>query len=255
MSIFDAWCDESKNEVNGHRLTVLRMDDDRRAIGVEAVASELPQHYMSASRYADILTKLGKPAAAQCLKDKLPQTKSIRSGDLGEILAISYIEQKTIWNQTIKKLRWKDHREMAMRGDDLIAVGFEDGEIQFLKGEAKSRAKLSSTPLREARKTLGKNNGRPSPHALAFFSARLVEEGREDIADRIDAAQYQDSIPLSRISQMMFTFSGNSPESLLKTDLADYDGDFDQFSVGLQVDPHQGFIKEVFETVINDGDT
>jgi len=210
--------------------------------------------YVSAERYADILTKLGKPAAAQYLREKLPQTKSMRSGDLGEVLAISYIEQETIWNQTAKKLRWKDHREMAMRGDDLLAIGFDDGGIRFLKGEAKSRANLSKTILDDARKALRRNNGRPTPHALAFLSDRLADEGREDIADQVNTAQYRDGISIDRVSHMIFTFSGNNPERLLKASLAKYGGKVFQISVGLRVKAHQGFIKEVFDKVISDGD-
>ena len=252
--MFDSWCDESEKEVSGHLLTVLRTDDDRKDIGVKAVADELPQHYVSDDRYADILKKLGKPAAARYLEEKLPRTEQIRSGDLGEILATSYIEQETDWDQTVKKLRWKDHREMPMHGDDLLAVGFWGDGIQFLKGESKSRKRLSRISLREAREALDGNNGRPTPHALAFLSDRLADEGREDIADQIDDAQYRDGIPIDRISHMVFTFSGNNPERLLKTDLEEYDGDVYQFSVGLQVKTHQEFIKKVFETVRADGD-
>ena len=254
MSLFNAWCDESEDTVNDHRLVVLRTDDKRTAIGVDAVANELPDHYVSADRYADILTKLGKPAAAQYLREKLPQTRSTRSGDLGEVLATSYIEQETIWNQTVKKLRWKDHREMAMRGDDLLAIGIDDGGIQFLKGESKSRLNLSMTTLSEARKALSGNNERPTPHAVAFLSDRLADEGREDIADQINTAQYRDGISDDRVSHMIFTFSGNNPERLLKVSLVEYDGDMSQFFVGLQVEAHQDFIQEVFDKVIADGD-
>ncbi len=143
---------------------------------------------------------------------------------------------------------------MPMRGDDLLAVGFWDNSIQFLKGESKSRKRLSKTLLGETRKALNGSNGRPTPHALTFLSDRLAEEGREDIADQIDAAQYQDGIRIDRVSHMVFTFSGNNPKRLLKTDLAEYDGEVDQFSVGLQVERHQEFIKEVFERVIANGD-
>ena len=254
MSLFNAWCDESEDTVNDHCLVVLRTDDKRTAIGVDAMANELPDHYVSADRYADILTKLGKPAAAQYLREKLPQTKSMRSADLGEILAISYIEQETIWDQTVKKLRWKDHREMPMRGDDLLAIGFENGRIRFLKGESKSRLSLSKTTLNDARKALSRNNERPTPHALAFLSDRLADEGREDIADQINTAQYRDGISDDHVSHMIFTFSGNNPERLLKASLVEYDGDIFQFSVGLQVEAHQDFIKEVFDKVIADGD-
>ena len=253
MSQFRTWCDKKKEDVCDRLLIVLKTDDGRMAIGIKAVANQLPQHYMSANRYAIILERLGKPAAAQYLRSKLPETKSARSGDLGEILAISYIEEETLWNHTVKKLRWKDHREMPMRGDDLIAIGFENDEIQFLKGESKSRVRLSKSALKEARKVLRDSNERPTPHALTFFSERLAEEGREDIADRITDAQLQDSISIDRVSHMMFTVSANNPEYLLKSDLSEYNGAARQFSVGLQIETHQDFIKSVYDTVIADG--
>ena len=253
MSKFHIWCDEKKETVLDHCLIVLKTDDNRAAVGTKAVARELPQHYVSADRYANILEKLGKPEAAKYLRNKLPETKSARSGDLGEILAISYIEEETLWKHTIKKLRWKDHRKMPMRGDDLIAIGFKDNEIQFLKGEAKSQDKLSKPVLEKAREMLSGDNERPTPHALAFFSDRLAEEGCEDIVNQIDDAQLRDGIPINRVSHMIFTFSGNNPECLLKSELSEYDGKVRQFSVGLQIETHQDFIKNVYDTVIADG--
>jgi hypothetical protein len=80
------------------------------------------------------------------LREKLPQTPKIRSGDLGEILATQYIDERTAYKAPIKRLRWKDHREMPLRGDDVIGIALPDGNapIRFLKSEVKSRKSLST---------------------------------------------------------------------------------------------------------------
>tara|TARA_R110000850_G_scaffold38800_27_gene100996 strand:+ start:2197 stop:2967 length:771 start_codon:yes stop_codon:yes gene_type:complete len=254
MSKFNSWCDETENNQKNRDLTLLRTDAGRLAIGVKALAGIVPSHYASEDRVSKILGNLGKQAAADFVKNKLPQTKRIRSGDLGEILAISYVQEQTIWDQTVKKLRWKDHREMPMRGDDLLAIHVDDDDnIEFLKGESKSRQSLSKATVNDARTALLADNSRPTPHALAFLSDRLAEEGREDLSDLIDQAQYVHGIKLKDVSHMIFTFSGNCPEKFLFKDLKNYKGKVYQWSVGLWIEDHQKFIADVFEKVVADG--
>ena len=49
--------------------------------------------------------------------------RQIRSGDLGEIYATEWIDAHSGgYRAPIKRLRWKDHRNMAMRGDDVIGI-------------------------------------------------------------------------------------------------------------------------------------
>ncbi|CAG9933291.1 protein of unknown function [Candidatus Nitrotoga arctica] len=42
-------------------------------------------------------------------------------------------------------MRWKVHRNMSMRGEDVLAFGLDaaTGDVLILKGEAKSRVSLS----------------------------------------------------------------------------------------------------------------
>ncbi|PCI85481.1 MAG: hypothetical protein COB24_12885 [Hyphomicrobiales bacterium] len=254
MTRFDDWCEETEGTANGHDFTMLVTIDGGHEIGVDLVSKIVPTHYVSNEKYARMLKMLGKPSAAKYLQTKMPLKKRGRSGDLGEILAITYVKENTIWDQMVEKLRWSDHREMPMRGDDLLAVGIVDGEIQFLKGEAKSRAKLATKPITDARESLEKDEGRPTPHALSFLSDRLAEEGRHDISDRINSAQFRDGIALKNLTQMIFTFSGNNPKAFLVKDLNSYSGDVDQFSIGLRVPEHQKFIHDVYSKVIDDGD-
>lgn len=258
MTKFEEWCDtvDIQIESNDHSISILRTDNERSEIGRDILAVALPLHYASRSRLAHLAKRLGKTGLANYLRTKLPFNKSMRSGDLGEILAISYIEEVTIWDRAVRKLRWRDHREMPMRGDDLLAVGFDetDHRVVFLKGESKSRATLSHGTVAQARKALNANSGCPTPHTLAFLSDRLHEDGETDLADEIDAVQYGGDVNPTRVSHMIFTFSGNDPTNVLTKDVMAYEGTFPQWSVGLQIENHQEFIASVYEKAGESGD-
>ena len=63
----------------------------------------------------------------------------MNSAELGEVLARSYGEERADWGNTVNKLRWNDHREMPMRGDDLLAIRVDGRNLSILKGEGRSR--------------------------------------------------------------------------------------------------------------------
>jgi hypothetical protein len=253
---FSDWCSASDSTVNNHFLRVITADNDKLAIGVEAVAEIIPTHYASEEHLAHVLDRLGKSAAAELIRNKLPTTKKIRSGDFGEILSTEWINSQSEYLVPIKRLRWKDHQNMAMRGEDVIGLILDPGtnRLKFLKTEAKSRVSLSAQVVTEARSALDKDEGLPSPHALAFVSARLLENGETDLADAIDDAQLRHGIPQQNVLHLLFTFSGNSPEIYLASSLEDYDGSIAQWSVGIRVRAHAEFIKNVYEQVIKNAE-
>ena len=251
MSIFDDWFDISTEFVNGHDYKAINLLDGDHEPVVEDVAQVVPNHYIDPESIARTLERLGKPEAAEKLRIKLPQTKKLRSGDLGEILATEYIESLTEFNVPIRKLRWHDHREMAMRGDDVIGImspGNND-KPHFIKTEAKSRVALGRQVLNEAREALDANDGRPAPHALAFVADRIRESGNTELADVIDDAQLKDGIAKQHMEHLLFTFKVSTPNNLQKEILEAYDGDIRQHAVGLRIKTHQEFIADIFEEV------
>ncbi|MGC4015075.1 MAG: SAVED domain-containing protein [Luteolibacter sp.] len=219
------------------------------------MAAIVPGHYASEEHVARALARLGKPAAAALVQNKLPTTKKIRSGDLGEIFATEWIEDHSGgYRAPVKRLRWKDHRNMAMRGDDVIGI-LQDTSTQrlrFLKTEVKSRARLAAQVLAEARAALDKDGGLPSAHALSFVSARLLELNNLPLADAIDDALLKHGIPLHSVQHLLFTFSGNAPDALLTASLQAYPGPVNQWGVGLCVEGHAAFIGAVYDRIIAD---
>jgi uncharacterized protein DUF1837 len=249
---FSDWCSTADVAVGSHALRVLSGDPARLDTGVTATAAVVPTHYAAEEHISRVLARLGKPTAAKFISDKLPTTKSIRSGDLGEIFATEYIVGQTTYSVPIKRLRWKDHRNMAMRGDDVIGIAQDQtsGRLQFLKAEAKSRAALSARVMAEARAALDKDGGLPSAHALSFISECLMVMGDASLADAIDDAQLKLGIPLQSVRHLLFTFSGNAPNSHLAKSLQSYTGPIPQFGVGLQVAKHATFIEDIYDRVI-----
>lgn len=249
---FTDWCDQAEHEVGAHQLCLLTGRVAQLPAGRDAIALVVPTHYASEERIADLLEKLGKPASAKFIRDMLPISKKIRSGDLGEILATEYVSESTVYSVPIRRLRWKDHREMSMRGDDVIAVRVpeEGGPLEFMKGETKSRAKLPAAVLTEARQSLDRDAGLPSPHALTFVATRLREIGEVALADAIDEAQFKNGIMQTQVCHLLFVFCGNNPEALMRASVASYNGEINQLYVGLRVGTHQAFIKDVYLKII-----
>jgi hypothetical protein len=245
------WTVAANLSVNGHTVATLKVKDKTLDDAIDDLAAVLPSYYASKKRIALILKRLGKVAAAKYLENKLPSSARIRSGDLAEILAARYVEESTEFATSISKLRWKDHRDMAMRGDDLIGLLPVKGpeKIHFLKGEVKSRAALTTAAVSDARKALTAFRQRPSPHALEFIADRLHEDGEDVLADLVDDALLADGIALKQVSHLIFTFSGNDPSSFLAKNLRGYLGKVPQTAVGLRVEGHQGFISRVFKKV------
>jgi len=252
---FNDWCVSVDEPVGNHYRRVMTGQTASLAVGIQATAAIVPVHYASEEQVARALARLGKPAAAALIESKLPTTKQIRSGDLGEIYATEWIAAHSGgYRAPIKRLRWKDHRNMAMRGDDVIGIlkDPQSQRLQFLKTEAKSRAALTAQVLTEARAGLDKDGGLPSAHALHFISARLIELDNLPLADAIDDALLKHGIPPQSVRHLLFTFSGNAPDALLAASLQAYPGPITQWGIGLFVEGHGAFIGAVYDRVIAD---
>ncbi|SHN55179.1 Hachiman antiphage defense system protein HamA [Erythrobacter sanguineus] len=247
------WCTFADTQVGPHNLRVLTGTAAQLAFGIDATAAAIPGHYASEEHVARVLRLLGKPAAAAMIEQKLPTTKSMRSGDLGEIFATEWIAAEGTYQVPVKRLRWKDHRNMAMRGEDVIGIAQDPATLQltFLKTEAKSRANLTEQVVTQARAGLDKDAGLPSGHALSYISARLVEHGNHALADAIDNTTFQLGIQPQSVRHLLFTFSGNAPDGILTNGLQTYAGGYSQWSVGLRIDGHPAFVAAVYDRVID----
>jgi hypothetical protein len=239
--------------VNSNKFKVLTLKPSEFDNLKNALISVLPDYYVDPQSIAGTLARLGKTAAAQKLLTKIPEVKKIRSGDIGEVLTSDYIEESTDFTVPIRKLRWRDHRNMAMRGDDVIGIFFDQQQqtIKFLKAEAKANKALSRKVLQEARAELDLDDGFPAPHALEFVAERLRETGNQALSDLIEKVQLVDGIRANQVEHLLFTFTASNPATLQKESFDAYNGNIKQTSIGFRVTEHQELIAGVYQGVID----
>ena len=250
MPLFDEWCDCDHQEDGRKHLRRLTERDDGRA----AIADRLPDlvrsHYDDMARIADDIRELGYPGAAAILAERMPRSSRARSGELGEILATELVEEQLGFSVPIRRLRYKDGREMALRGDDFIGVRVDGtGDLHFLKGEAKSRANLAGATISEARAALSRDNGRPTATSLLFIADRLMEnEGEGAILGRSIRNEVANrAVPPTRIDHALFTLSGNAAPQALRDDLQAASPERTHNVVHLRIPDHQDFIRHTYE--------
>jgi len=252
-NLFEEWCEHRHiNVADGRKLYLLKEKDGARPTIEKKLDDTVASHYEEPKRLADCIARRGYVKAAQLLNEMLPQTKKARSGDLGEILATEAVSAfLNPFQIPIKRLRWRDGRESAMRGEDLIGIAQEHGRVRFLKGESKSRSNLTPSVLIEARKALKTNDGRPTQHTMGFVMNRLLDQGQEDLALVFEDYMLIKTIALQDLIHLIFTLSGNNASVNLESDLRNCDDSIEQHSIALCIPDHQNFIASIYERLKN----
>jgi hypothetical protein len=259
MELYRKWCDGTKQEdKRKHYWTYVEKEGGRDEIR-DDLAETIRSHYDRLERIAEDVERLGYKVAAKILSEGMPQTPKGRSGDLGEILATEFVEEKIGLRVPVRRLRYKDGRNMAMRGDDFIGVGYDRAgeELWLLKGEAKSNKVLSKGTVNSARKVLNRDNGRCTPDSLLFVANRLLESNDPD--DNALGRSLRDEVGLNFlraecIDHMLFTLSGNGPHASLKEDLDATGSNRDHYVVNIHVEDHQDFIAAMYQEAEDLGD-
>jgi hypothetical protein len=257
VTLFDDWCTLARDENGEKRLWRLAEKENKRARVRLRLVEIVRSHYDGLDRIADDVDALGYEGAAKILRERLPQTRRARSGELGEILAAELVEEKVGFRIPVRRLRYKDGRDMALRGDDFLGIATDDEDrLRLLKGESKSAATVGKKTVGNARKALSSHDGRPTPISLLFVADRLIEaEGAEGELGRLLRNEVAEkSIPPSRIDHALFTLSGNDPTGLLTEDLEGADSKHGHTVVNLRIEDHQDFIADIYDGALALGD-
>ncbi|MGH7978994.1 MAG: Hachiman antiphage defense system protein HamA [Limisphaerales bacterium] len=241
------WCQAAEHAVGPSRLRVLTERPGARAGILADLDNSILDNYDDLQRLERWAAQLGLPNAAAVLRDTFPTEARARSGHIGEALLTESVPELFLeFLVPIKRLRWVDGRNMALRGEDFIGVDRRGRRVRFLKAESKSRAVLANGVVAEARAALNNNCGRPSAHALLFIALRLDEIGEPDLSAVFLEHAVRQQIEEAQLVHLVFTFSGNDSTELLRRDLVVCAGAIPQQAVGLVVTDHQEFILAIY---------
>ena len=241
------WLTGKTSDLGPHTLSLLSEAVGARAKSMDGLRQIVRSHYVAPHVVAKRLADLGAPQTAELLREHLPTSKTARSGDLGEILATEIAEYRLAYAVPVRRLRWKDGRDMALRGDDIVGVSRSSkNKLHFLKGESKSRATLAAAVLDEATGALDRDRGRPSRHSVLFVADRLREEGKDDLAMELEMAVLR-GFQGCRIEHLIFVLTGSNPANLMSAHLKSCAKmRRRRHAVGVRITDHGAFIDGLF---------
>lgn len=252
--LFDTWFDATEEKDDRKTLWRATETADQRAEILPELCARTRSHYVTDQDIATFLDALDYPEAAEIVRENYPEGSTGRSGDLGEILCTEVIEEWCAFDVPIRKLRYKDHREQAMRGEDVIGFRHdENGQLCLLKGEAKSAQSLSTDTVNAAREGLNANSGRPTGHAMTYVARRLLDQGgdNEALGKEILQESARRAVPKTRVTHCMFTVTGNAAAKMIDDDFENAEVGRDQFIIHIRIPDHGEFVKEVYDEVVN----
>lgn len=245
VDFFDRWLSINKANLGRHVLIICKENCSCDNI-FDDLQNVLRSHYVAPEITAKRLAELGAPKTAELLKEHLPTTKSARSGDLGEILATEFTERRLGFSVPVRRLRFKDGRNMALRGDDIIAIDRDlKGRLKFLKGESKSYTRLTSTVIKEASDALDRYRGRPTRHSVLFVAERLRDRGEHDLAKDLENAVLQ-SFRDCPFEHLLFAVSGSDPNTYLSNHLKECRNRRRRYAVGIHIVNHSEVVERLY---------
>lgn len=212
----------------------------------QSLLQTVRSHYFSDEGVAHLCEMLGYDDAARALRDFMPQDKKSRSGELAEALATEYANEQLPIRVPLKRLRYKDGREMALRGDDLLGLRLEEGGLHILKGEVKSRVSLSTQVLIEAEEKLLENSGYPSQHSMGFIAARLLSTDA-DLAKAILLVNLRKIEPRT-LRHLFFTLTQSKPVRIFPDfSTRQYPAGIQRLLVAVIIEQHKDTIARIYD--------
>lgn len=249
VDLFDRWLSLQVTSAGKHVLLIYTERDESCEDIIHELREIVHSHYVAPAIMAKRLAESGAPETAKLLEKYLPVKKQARSGDLGEILTTELAERRLSFQVPVRRLRYKDGRNMALRGDDLFAIAFDsEDHLVFLKGESKSRAQLTSSVVTEAASALDRNNGHPTELSVLFVADRLREQEKDELAHKIEQALLHSFVD-SSVEHLLFTLSGNDPVAILSSHISNCTYQCRRSVIGIQIRVHSDFIERIFSEI------
>jgi hypothetical protein len=192
-----------------HRPVLERADSRARIKG--PLAEAIVDHHVAPEAVAGVLERRGYAKANEFLTRRLPADARTRTGNFGEVLASEHLRQRYGYEMPVFKLRYCEHPNMPMRGEDLVAFRLDDHRtvIGLCVGEAKTAQAFSAQEVRDAHERL-RVAYHPHPVSLCMISNLLHDRG-DPLAEQIDAILERLSSESFPRENWIFIVTGNRP--------------------------------------------
>jgi hypothetical protein len=144
-----------------------------------------PQQLERSERQREAMIRLGFGAQQARLR-RFPTLENTQKGNLAEIVLAEYIEAVTGTTVPIYRLRYNPNVDQSMKGNDVLAFDLDSDPVRIIVGESKFRGTSSKAAVEEIAADLVRSHKAGIPVSLQFVADRLFEDGRTDLAMRVE---------------------------------------------------------------------
>jgi hypothetical protein len=189
----------------------------------EHIGASIVEHHINRCRISSVLQDLGHAGAAQFFSSELPRSERTRKGNFGEVVASDYLVQRQGYSMPVLKLRFRDHANLPMRGEDIVAFRLNaNRQIDaVIVGEAKCLVRYEGRTIEDAHARLS-SAFHPRPLTMSMLSEILYERGDDELASEIDRVSHTLARSSFRREHWLFLINERQPETVFST-LDDFD--------------------------------
>ena len=168
-------------------------------------------HHCHIRQVAECLDDLGFKATAAHLAQQLPSDHRTRMGNFGEVVASEHLRQRHGYDMPVFKLRYRDHLEMTMRGEDVVAF-LRDGDsiTTVCYGEAKAIERYSSRTVEDAHSRL-RVIYEKLPGTLRLMATVLRDKGDHSFARAVEHVMRESAWQTYPSHNWILLVTGNAP--------------------------------------------
>lgn len=176
------------------------------------LGAAIVDHHTHRNRVAHLLAELGYAATAAEIAARLPGNDRTRKGNFGEVVASEHLLQRHAYRMPVFKLRFRDHPNLPMRGEDIVAFVTEaDGTItRVCVGEAKTLVAFTAQTIKSAHERLEKTY-RPTPETLHMIAEILYDRGEKELAREMDRILQRLAAKTIQQENWIFVITGDAP--------------------------------------------
>ena len=176
------------------------------------LSAAIVDHHTHRGRVARLLADLGYKETAAEIATRLPQSDRARKGNFGEVVASEHLCQRHGYAMPVFKLRFRDHQNLPMRGEDIVAFATAvNGTItKVCIGEAKTLVTFAGQTVISAHERLEKTY-RPTPETLHMIAEILYDRGNVELAHEMDLILQRLAAKAIERENWIFVITDNAP--------------------------------------------
>lgn len=193
-------------------------------------------HHISADalrRRLDLIASL-RIANAPALLSPYPKADKTQKGNFAEVFLAEYLGVTTNAQLPVYRLRYNPNVEQSMKGDDVLLFDLDSDPVRIIVGEAKFRSAPSQKVVSDTIEGLLRSNKSGLPISLMFVADRLFEDGKPELAQRVQNCAVLFSTNKLHIDYVGLLMSNHNAESNVHEHTTDELHNLLMISLGMQ---------------------